>query len=119
MYLIHVGLRAPSAQAALPARAADLVRAQAPAHIPVEHVSAHPHARPSPVLGVYLLADGLEEAEHRAEALCRHATRSVPELSGWSVGRVGAPLVTAYYERLLDAASGLPGRIGPGPFPST
>lgn len=137
MYLIHAALRAPSAGAQLPPHAGELVRAfadadaefHARAHAdrpggggacgPVEHVSAHPRALPGPTLGVYLIADSLVEAERRTEALCRRAFEEVPALRGWTVGRVGVPLVTPYYERLLMATSGLPGRNGPGPVPST
>lgn len=119
MYLVHAGLRAPSADAQLPPHTADLVRGLADADGPVEHVSAHPHAQPDPVLGVFLLADSLNEAERRAEDLCRRALDALPALRGWRVGRVGAPLVAPYYEGLLAAGSGLAGRNGPGPFPST
>ncbi|MFE2289356.1 hypothetical protein ACFXDJ_34940 [Streptomyces sp. NPDC059443] len=137
MYLIHAALRAPSAGAQLPSHAGELVRAfadvdadvDAHAHAdrrgdggafgPVEHVSAHPRALPGPTLGVYLIADSLDEAERRTEVLCRRAFEEVPALRGWTVGRVGVPLVTPYYERLLVATSGLPGRKGPGPVPSS
>lgn len=123
MYLVHATLRAPAPGTQLPLHAGELVRALAdagsPACGPVEHVSAHPHALPHPTLGVYLLADSLEEAERRTEALCRRAFEEVPALWGWTVGRIGAPLVTPYYEHLLAAASGLAGRNGPGPLPSS
>ncbi|WP_330297056.1 hypothetical protein [Streptomyces sp. NBC_00503] len=125
MYLIHAALRAPSAGVQLPAHAGELVRAFADADAAtgafgsIEHVSAHPGALPGPTLGVYLIADSLDDAERRTEALCRRAFEEVPALRGWTVGRVGMPLVTPYYERLLGATSGLPGRKGPGPVPST
>ncbi|WP_327253401.1 hypothetical protein [Streptomyces sp. NBC_01244] len=129
MYLVHAALRAPAPGAQLPPHAGELIRAFASASAsasatadacgPVEHVSAHPHALPDPTLGVYLLADSLNEAERRTEALCRRAFEEVPALWGWTVGRVGAPLVTPYYEHLLAAASGRAGRNGPGPVPSS
>lgn len=75
---------------------------------PVEHISTHPHASPGPVLGVYLIADSLGEAERRTETLCRRACASVPALRGWLVGRVGVPLIAPYYERLLQTGSGQP-----------
>ncbi|WP_327306125.1 hypothetical protein OG730_23720 [Streptomyces sp. NBC_01298] len=133
MYLIHAALRAPAPGVRLPSHAGELVRALADADPtgcgPVEHVSTHPGALPGglpgalpsalPTLGVYLIADSLGEAEGRTEALCRRAVEEVPALSGWTVGRVGVPLVTPYYEHLLLAAFGPRGHNGPGPVPSS
>ncbi|MCX4526470.1 MULTISPECIES: hypothetical protein [unclassified Streptomyces] len=119
MYLVHAGLRASAPGAQFPVAAAELIRSVADADgLPAEHVSAHPHALPDPVVGVFLLADSLGEAERRAEALCRRALDVVPALRGWTLTRVGAPLVTPYYERLLLSPSGPAGRIGSGPLPS-
>ncbi|MET9606325.1 hypothetical protein ABZZ17_14805 [Streptomyces sp. NPDC006512] len=119
MYLIHAALRAPSPDIRLPSSTAEFIRGLPGAADLVEHVSAHPGALPDPVVGVYVLADGLDEAERRTESLCRRALEEVRALRGWTVTRVGVPLVTPYYEQLLQASSGLPGRIGTGPFPST
>ncbi|WP_329383904.1 hypothetical protein OG625_22295 [Streptomyces sp. NBC_01351] len=124
MYLIHVGLRAPAGGGQLPSNTAESLLALAEltetdANGQVDHVSAHAHALPDPVAGVYVLAEGLEAAERAAEALCRRAVEELPALSGWTVTRVGAPLVAPYYEQLLRSSSGLAGRIGTGPFPST
>ncbi|MFE9483240.1 hypothetical protein ACFYNM_32130 [Streptomyces spororaveus] len=128
MYLIHATLRAPAAGVQLPPHTRELVRALADADAeggsvggcgPVEHVSTHPHVLPDPILGVYLIADSLHKAERRTEALCRRALDEVPALRGWTVGRVGAPLVTSYYEQLLLASSGPAGRIRPGPLSSS
>ncbi|MFK0254073.1 hypothetical protein [Streptomyces sp. NPDC090445] len=88
-------------------------------HCPVDHVSAHAHAMPDPVVGVYVLAESLEAAERAAEALCRRAVEELESLRGWTVTRVGAPLVAPYYEQLLRSPSGLAGRIGTGPIPSS
>ncbi|MCX5198630.1 hypothetical protein OOK31_32895 [Streptomyces sp. NBC_00249] len=120
MYLIHAGLRAPSGGGQLPVRAAEsmLALAETDVNTPVEHVSAHAHALPDPVVGVYVLAENLEAAERAAEVLCRRAVEEVRALRGWTVTRVGAPLVAPYYEHLLKTSSGLAGRIGTGPFPS-
>ncbi|MDJ0380423.1 hypothetical protein [Streptomyces sp. G-G2] len=119
MYLIHAGLRAPSADDQLPPLTAEFIRVLAGADGPVEHVSVHRHAQPDPVVGVYVLTDSLDEAELHTEELLRRALDDVPALRGWSVTRVGAPLVAPFYENLLLSSSGPAGRNGPGPLPST
>ncbi|MBC3843632.1 hypothetical protein GXW82_35715 [Streptacidiphilus sp. 4-A2] len=68
----------------LPADAGAWLLADAHPQERLEHVAVHPHARPDPVLGVYLLADGLEEAEERAAAVCRRVLTFRQELRGWS-----------------------------------
>ncbi|MEU6760820.1 hypothetical protein [Streptomyces sp. NPDC046685] len=119
MYLIHIGLSAPDRAAQLPAESAEriLALAESDAGCPVDHVSAH--VLPDPVVGVYALAESLEAAERAAEALCRRAVEELPSLHGWTVTRVGAPLIAPYYEQLLWSSSGLAGRIGTGPIPSS
>ncbi|MEU8775011.1 hypothetical protein [Streptomyces sp. NPDC048606] len=121
MYLVHVGVRAPFGAARLAPDVAGSIRALAEADEdgPVEHVSAHPYALPDPVVGVYVLADTLGEAERRTEALCRRAVRDVRALRGWHVTGVGVPLLAPYLAELARAVPGAGGRIGPGPFPST
>ncbi|MFJ9692631.1 hypothetical protein [Kitasatospora sp. NPDC101183] len=115
MYLVHAVLRRPAAGGDLPESTALLLRTLAES---VEHVAVHRDVRPDAVVGIYLLADSLAAAEQQAAELCRRAVKELPELCGWTVGRVGVPLVAPFYERLLSG-SGLPGRIGPGTFPST
>ncbi|MFJ7910758.1 hypothetical protein [Kitasatospora sp. NPDC096204] len=117
MYLIHVHLRSPD-QAPLPDGVADLVRSVVTPVDRLEHVAVHSDATPHPVLGLYLLADGLADAESRAAALCGRALASAAPLHGWSVARVGAPLVSPFYELELSR-SGLAGRNRQGTFPST
>ncbi|MFF2614491.1 MULTISPECIES: hypothetical protein [unclassified Kitasatospora] len=117
MYLIHVQLLAPEG-APLPDGVADLVRSVATPADRLEHVAVHPHAVPDPVLGLYLLADGLADAESRAAGLCERAVASAAPLHGWSVARAGAPLVSPFYELELSR-SGPAGRNRQGTFPST
>ncbi|MFF9645298.1 hypothetical protein [Kitasatospora aureofaciens] len=57
------------------------------------------------------------DAETRAAELCQRAL-DAPALRGWQLGRVGVPLVAAFYEWQLTEA-GLRGRNGTGPNPST
>ncbi|MET8623679.1 hypothetical protein ABZW30_07970 [Kitasatospora sp. NPDC004669] len=118
MYLVHAALRPLSPGLRLSLDARELLLAAIRPEDRVEHLVVHPDALPNPVLGVYLLADSLAEAESRTDAFCRRALTAVPRLAGWSAARVAAPLVTPFYERLLSS-SGRPGRNGPGTFPST
>ncbi|KPI14732.1 hypothetical protein [Streptomyces sp. NPDC086989] len=119
MYLVHAGLRAPAAGGLLPPRIGELLLSLAGSRDAVEHVTPHPYAQPDPVLGVFVLAENLDEAEQRTESLCRRALDTLPELGGWSLTRVGVPLIAPYFERALLSPSGLAGRNGPGPIPSS
>jgi hypothetical protein len=118
MYLIHLRLRSADRRTALPPQAGDWLWAAAGASDRVEHVAVHALAHPDPVLAMYVLADNLAEAEARAGAVCRRALATRPELTGWELLRGEAPLVMPFFEG-LPAATGEPGRNGPGPFPST
>ncbi|MFF8772435.1 hypothetical protein [Kitasatospora sp. NPDC015120] len=117
MYLVHAALRAPATGRGLPGDlAARLLALGGPDR--VEHVSVHPDALPDAVVGVFLTADRLADAEHRAGELLRRAVEELPALRGWSVGPVRAPLVVPFYERWLSG-SGPAGRNGPGTIPSS
>ncbi|MFJ1705435.1 hypothetical protein [Kitasatospora sp. NPDC088346] len=118
MYLIHALLQSGPGAGELPDTTADLIRRIARPQDRVEHVSVHRRTGFDPVVGVYLLADRLEEAEDRTAVLCRRAVEELPVLRGWRPGRVGAPLVAPFYERLL-AGTGPAGRNGPRPLPSS
>ncbi|GAA2657249.1 MULTISPECIES: hypothetical protein [Streptomyces] len=55
MYLVHTGLRAPrDARAAIDLPT--LIRSRLGPDDGAEHISVHPHARPDPVIGLYLRA---------------------------------------------------------------
>ncbi len=116
MYLIHAQVRPPDGSP-LPESAGRWVRACALAEERVEHVAVHVRARPYPVLGVYLLADCLEQAEARTADAVRRALDSQPALRGWVLIRAQAPLVAPFYERLMDG-SATPGHNRPRPDPS-
>ncbi len=118
MYLIHVALRPTTPTAVLPRTAGDLLLAVALPDERIEHVVLHPCASPCPVLGVYLLADCIEDAEERATEFCRRALAALPALAGWEPGSAEVPLVGPFYEGLLSA-SGLTGRNGPWTLSST
>ncbi|NML50201.1 hypothetical protein HHL19_11060 [Streptomyces sp. R302] len=111
MYLVHARMAAPGGGAtALPSRARvrALVLGRARPEERVEHVAVHPHALPHPVLGFYVLADRLAEAEATARAVCRRVLRDCPEFDGWSLLEAEVPLMAPLLERELSLS-------GPGP----
>ncbi|MER7756937.1 hypothetical protein [Kitasatospora sp. NPDC097643] len=118
MHLVHAALRPPFAGAELPPGVPEFIRTTADPREPVEHVSVHRRADSTTVLGLFLVADRLADAERRAAEACRRAVATMPALDGWTVTRAEAPLIAPVHERLLSA-SGLGGRNWPGPNPSS
>ncbi|GLX24169.1 hypothetical protein [Streptomyces lavendulae] len=97
MYLVHAGLRPPrDASAAVDLRS--LIRSRLGPDDGAEHVSVHPHARPDPVIGVYLRAGSLVEAEEHAAVLVRLLLSRCPELVGWTPLRAQVPLIAAAFK---------------------
>ncbi|GAA2774750.1 MULTISPECIES: hypothetical protein [Kitasatospora] len=95
MYLIHATLRlAPGT--GVPDDLGPRMRALAAPQDRLEHVSVHAGARPDPVVGLYLVADSLHDAEARARTLCLRTVAELPGLAGAEVALVGAPLITEY-----------------------
>ncbi|MGW6392540.1 hypothetical protein ACWFR1_18975 [Streptomyces sp. NPDC055103] len=68
----------------------------------VEHVAVHATTIAHPVLGVYLLADSLEEAEELVLTACRRMLAERPELRGWAVVDGYVPLLAPVYEALAE-----------------
>ncbi len=93
MYLVHVSIRQRSSGAALPHAAAELITRVCAGRGGFEHLSVHADARPHPVLGFYLRADSLAEAEAAAGSLWRHAALCVAQLSDWELVRAEVPLL--------------------------
>jgi hypothetical protein len=120
MYLVHLHLRRAdgSPPTSLPGPTGPAVRAAAWPADGVEHVAVHDDARPHPVLGVFLVADRLEDAEAGARRAWEHARDRHPWLREWTLVQAAVPLIAPLYEGLPDATD-LPGRNRPGPFPST
>jgi len=120
MYLVHLHLRRAdgSPPGALPEPIGAAVRAAAGAEDGVEHVAVHGDMRPHPVLGVYVVADCLADAEAGARRAWERARAHHPGLREWALVQAQVPLIAPLYEGLLDPARP-PGRKRPGPFPST
>ncbi|MFD7629962.1 hypothetical protein ACFV7Q_28750 [Streptomyces sp. NPDC059851] len=108
MYLIHAQFRAPLG-GTLPADAARRALALAQAGEGVEHVTAHPYAEPHPVLGLFLVAPSLHEAEGRAAGVCRRLLREHTGMTGWALVRAEVPLLAPLGH----------GPLGPPESPST
>ncbi|MFG2821770.1 hypothetical protein ACGFX4_20360 [Kitasatospora sp. NPDC048365] len=118
MYLVHATLNAPPAGGGplAPGLAASIRALAGPDQ--VEHVVVHPDAEPAPVVGVFLVADRLADAERRTAALVRRAVDELPELRGWDFGPAEVPLIAPFHERTLAQACPA-GRNCPGPVPSS
>ncbi|WP_369260764.1 hypothetical protein [Streptomyces sp. R35] len=95
MYLVHVQLKGPPGQA-LPEHTAQLVLTHAEPQDRLEHVSAHPGASPHPVLGLFLLAADLDEAERHADLACRRALARCPSLRQWRLVSAQVPLIAPF-----------------------
>lgn len=108
MYLVHLHLRPTGSSPfrVLPDRIGTGFRAAASAADGVEHVVVHGDARPYPVLGVYVVADCLEDAEANAARVWERALRASPELGGWGLVEARAPLIAPFYEE--DSTRGSP-----------
>jgi hypothetical protein len=104
MYLVHLRLRRTDASpvCALPEQIGAGVRAAARVEDCVEHVVVHGDARADLVLGVYVVADRIEDAEASAARVCRRALTSRPSLGGWVLIETRTPLIASFYEGFLD-----------------
>ncbi|RKN76096.1 hypothetical protein D7231_03460 [Streptomyces klenkii] len=97
MYLVHVFLRAPEG-AEFPEAAGEAVRRLARPEEGIEHVVDRLRAPAGPVLGVYVLAGDLHQAEARAALVCGRVLAKIPAFRGWALERAGVPLVAALCE---------------------
>jgi hypothetical protein len=115
MYLIHARLTGPPGLE-LPDDLKARLRAQVTGATSIEHVTPHPDALGGPVLGLFVAAPSLAEAERAAEAACLRVLRSHPALAGCGLDRCGAAFVAPVFEAEFRRGPG-PGSRGPGPGP--
>lgn len=92
MYLIHVGLRAPDGVFLPPDTNAIVMSCSIPRD-GLEHISVHADAEGGPVLGLYLSASGLSQAEQAAAELVSRALAKCPSLTPFTMVTCGAALV--------------------------
>ncbi len=96
VYLVHTELLNMKADLCIPQNLAGRLRALARPDDSVEHVVVHPHLGHGLTVGVYLLADRIQDAEQAAATLCGRAVAEIGPLPGWRVGRSEAPLLAPY-----------------------
>ncbi|GGN94040.1 hypothetical protein GCM10011579_093170 [Streptomyces albiflavescens] len=92
MFLVHISLRPRWPAAEMPPSAAESIARSCTDRDGFEHVSVHPGAFPDPVVGFYVQAGSLEEAETAALSLWGHASSTVAELQAWEPTRAEVPL---------------------------
>ncbi|GGY96468.1 hypothetical protein GCM10010300_45720 [Streptomyces olivaceoviridis] len=97
MYLVHAHLELPSGSQ-LPPDVRELLRSSLVPGDRVEHVSVHVRSPARLTLGLYTLADGLEEAEERAVRVCGRLLREVPQLAAARLTGAGVPLIPLAFE---------------------
>ncbi|WHM37888.1 hypothetical protein [Streptomyces sp. BPTC-684] len=68
----------------------------------MEHISVHTDGLEEPVVGVYLTAASLADAERTAVLVCHRALLACSSLAGLSVLACGAALVPEYWDGLLE-----------------
>ncbi|MER5883782.1 hypothetical protein ABT160_08125 [Streptomyces sp. NPDC001941] len=100
MYLVHIRLLPPPGAVPWPEDLVALMsRDQGPdVDNRIEHVSPHPHARPHPVVGVYVQASTLRAAEAATERAWHRAVLAHPPLGAWTVLSVEAPLLRRHLD---------------------
>ncbi|MFD3547487.1 hypothetical protein ACFWUW_18115 [Streptomyces sp. NPDC058655] len=92
MYLVHVHLRPPASAPRLPDATARLLILLAEGREAVTHVSVHPDPPTHPVIGLFLRADSLAEAEASAQRLWHHLHHARHPLAAWTLLRAEVPL---------------------------
>jgi hypothetical protein len=100
MYLVHVTLRPRDAGHSPPPDYRGLIWSLVAPDDHVEHVVVHDDLLPELVIGLYVMADRLDVAEARAGRVCHRAITALPQLQGWSISRVEAPLIVPPHEWL-------------------
>ncbi|GAA3842345.1 hypothetical protein GCM10022403_087890 [Streptomyces coacervatus] len=92
MYLVHIHLRPLAAGESLPDDTATVMMS-AGLEVGLEHAVAHLASTPRPVIGVYVRAATLDEAESLAEDIWWRASGTDRRLGRWVPLRVEVPLM--------------------------
>lgn len=92
MYLVHIHLRPPPGGGVLPGDTAGLVMS-AGRGTGLEHAAVHSENGQDPVIGVYVRATTLPDAEAVASDIWKRTTRADPRLDRWTPLRIEVPLL--------------------------
>ncbi|MFF2013147.1 hypothetical protein ACFVWY_29310 [Streptomyces sp. NPDC058195] len=112
MYLIHAHF-SHACRIPLPAEAAQLIRDGCEEQ-GIEHAVVHPTAEGNDSLvGLFVLAGSVEEAENLAARACRRALAGHAELAGFTLASCDVRLVPDFYDQQFRP--GPDGRDMPGP----
>ncbi|MEV6682699.1 hypothetical protein AB0N09_38420 [Streptomyces erythrochromogenes] len=101
MYLVHAELRS-EAGAALPAHTDRLIAEAAHPGEGIEHVVVHEDVGFGSLVGLFVLAATVEDAERTAASVCGRVVRTQPELAGFQLRRCSARMVPGYYDRQIS-----------------
>ncbi|MDF2257719.1 hypothetical protein [Streptantibioticus ferralitis] len=103
MYLVHARLESDE-HTELPADTSGLVTQSARPGERLQHAVMHTSRVTGSVLGLFLLAATLEEAERTAATLCQRVLDENPELRRFRLASCGVAMPSSYYERMLRSA---------------
>ncbi|MFE9976670.1 hypothetical protein ACFYRD_39745 [Streptomyces hirsutus] len=104
MYLVHARLES-NGHAKLPANTLSLVTRSARPDEHLQHAVMHSDGVTGLVLGLFLLAPTLAEAEHAAVALCQRALDENAVLQRFRLVSCGVAMPTSYYELMLQSTT--------------
>ncbi|MFJ4337520.1 hypothetical protein [Streptomyces sp. NPDC088915] len=100
MYLIHARLRAKG-EVSLPERFEEEICRQEVEPASIEHVVLHDDLPGIPVLGLFVAARNLVEAERAAETACLRVLMPEGLAASWELVTCEAAFVAEFYKRLL------------------
>jgi len=113
MYLVHAELRRAD-NAPLPPGAARLILDSCRPGEGVEHVTVHADAAGGgPLMGLFVLAGTVEEAERVAADACQRALETHRDFEGFTLLRCAVRLVPDFYDQQFERGDA--GRDMPGP----
>ncbi|MFF2847349.1 hypothetical protein ACFVT5_13535 [Streptomyces sp. NPDC058001] len=113
MYLVHAELRRTD-NAPLPSDAVRLILDSRGPDEGVEHVVVHAGTEDGgPLVGLFVVASGVEEAERVATRVCLRALDDQPELAGFALTGCAVRLVPGFFDLQFRQEPG--GQDMPGP----
>jgi hypothetical protein len=96
VYLVHITLIPPPDDRTLPPWTGVALMDALPDSRGIEHVTVHEREPGREIVGVFVRAGSLREAEHAVAEAWRGFVRARRELGAWAVLNVGAPLIPVF-----------------------